>query len=90
MNSIIKKLVRAVLWGLLFATITVVAWETVRPTVTSWIPDNTVVYRAPAPEPSEFELWQKTDDVQEQLALMYKKYQRDELTKEITDLESKQ
>lgn len=89
MKQIIKKIAKWFLIALLAVLAVIIGWETVRPTVVGWIPDNTVVYQAPKDEPTEFELWQKSDEVQQQLDLMYKKSQRDALTKEITDIESK-
>lgn len=89
MKQTLKKIARWFLVALVAVLVVILAWEAVRPTVVSYIPDNTVVYNAPKAEPSEFEMWQKTEEVQTQLDLMYKKHKRDELTKEITDLESK-
>lgn len=48
-----------------------------------------IVFERPTPQPTEFELWAASDEVKSELELMFKRYKRDELSKEITDLESK-
>jgi hypothetical protein len=64
-------------------TASVVGWEQVRAPIAEWYEGDTLVLERMRPEPSEFELWVKTPDVQAQLNLMYERHLIDESEAEL-------
>lgn len=88
MNTIKKMLVYKVI-ALAIALLAILCWEQVRTPVIDWYDGDAVVVERPKDEPTEFELFIASQEVQDSLHLMFKRHQREELTAEITELESK-
>ena len=86
MKKYIKLAIRILILATAFIVATILTWETFRPNVVSLFEGEPV--ETPTEEPSDFELYVASKEVQEELELMYKRHQRDQLTQEITELET--
>lgn len=82
---IYRAIAVAIFIAMILASI-ILGWEMVRPTVVSKFEKEEIV--TPKEEPTEFEMYVASKEVQEELGLMWKRHQRDELNKEITELET--
>ena len=91
MKNKIKTVVKKIMLGLLVLAMVIagviIGWEVVRPTVVGSKDAPHILEREVTP-PTDFELYVSSKEVQDELALMFKRHQRDTLTKEITELET--
>lgn len=69
--------------------ISIVVWEQVRPSLLASWEGETVVFEKETVPPTAFELWVASADTQAMLHNEFNKHLRDELSKEITEYESK-
>ena len=86
MKKYTQLAIRILILATAFIVATVLTWETFRPNVVSVFEGEAV--ETPKEEPTDFELYVASNEVQEELELMYKRHQRDKLTQEITELET--
>jgi len=70
--------------------LSLVVWEGyVREPMMDWFEGEEITFERPAPELTEYDKWLASSTTQAELELMFKRYQRDTLNAEITELESK-
>lgn len=84
---LIRKVVRYTLIAIILASLLIVAWEAVRPNVVTLLESEPVVIAREVDEPTEFELYVASKEVQDELNLMFKKQKRKELDDEIAKSE---
>lgn len=78
-----KKLI---IWAVAIVTLmltTVIGWEQIDGPLADWYDGEEVVFERMRPEPSEYELWLKRVEVQEQLTVMFERYQLNEKDAEL-------
>lgn len=88
MNKI-KAVLKYLIILIVIATVVVIAWETVRTSVVSAFESEPIIFEREIEPATEYELWLAEQDVQAELELMFKKYQRKELDDEINAIEGK-
>lgn len=86
-QTILKRTAVVAIVVLIALTVVITSWEVVRPDIVDKFSHKTEIKRE-VPEPTDFELYVASKEVQEELELMWKRHQRDTLTKEITELET--
>ena len=88
-TSIIKKALKYISYAVVGAAIVIgcviAGWETVRPTVVGWYGGDTVITESVTEPATEFELYVASQEVQEQLQLMFMKHQRKLLDEQIAE-----